>query len=346
MVHGGEIYDKNIELDYSVNLNPLGIPTAVIDAVRLAVEQIDRYPDTQLYSLRKRIAESEHTDYENIICSNGASEMLMTLLRYLQPGKILLTSPCFTGYYHAIRALGDSVQITEYSLNEKNDYQLDSDFLNCITKDIDLVILCNPNNPTGRAVDKDILQEILLKCEECGVKIIVDECFEPLSKRAESVVGYVNKFQGLYVIRAYTKLFSIPGIRFGYAYVPSKEVDNITRLLPEWNVSVIAGMAAYEAAGLVCGCDFVEQSVETVENERKYLEEQLACTGLVIYKSDANFLLIKSEYDLYNELLGYGIMVRDCSNIPGLDSSYIRIAVKDHISNEKLIGAIKQIIKR
>ena len=356
MLHGGEIYDKRIEMDFSVSLNPLPCPAEVMSAIREAAEEVSNYPDIRQSGFTQAVAEAENSlslkdvkfTAENIVGGNGASELLMAIVNMVRPKKALLPIPSFYGYEHALGAVKDCV-VEHYLLREEDDFELTEAFLDAITKDIDLVILGNPNNPTGKLIAGNILLKIMDKCREAGAALVADECFFRLSGKRDSdeipvsARDYINEYSDLFVVDAYTKLFSIPGVRVGFAITSTENAGRLRTFLPEWNMSVFAHRAGIKCAEITKEGSFTNESLETIQREKAYFVNELEQIGISTYPSDTNFILIRSDEDLYNRLLQQKILIRDCKTFEGLDKGYYRIAIKDHNANERLITAIKTL---
>ena len=357
MLHGGEIYDKKIEYDFSVNLNPCPCPDEVIEAVKDAIKDVDKYPDISQKKIRKAVAEVENHYLGNsdeglitpamVVAGNGASELILAIVRLLAPGKVLLPVPSFYGYRHALNALLDhemsknkKLEIKEFFLKEDNDFLLTTDFVSEITDDTDLVILANPNNPTGRCIGADALEAVIEKCNQMGTALLIDECFLHLSDAEVSALKYLHSCDRLFVVSAYTKLFSLPGVRLGYAVSSEDNISELMRCLPEWNLSVFAERAGIECARILIETDFEERSKQTIRKEREILKTFLEEKGIKVFSSETNYLLVFTEYDLLGDLLEKGILIRDCSNFKGLGKGYFRIAVKDADSVKTLMKAI------
>ncbi len=342
MLHGGEIYDRKIDLDFSVNLNPEPCPLKVRQAMEEALFHTGEYPDMEQRSFRQKVAEAENRlaggEYitaGNVFGGNGASELIMAAIRLISPRKVLLPIPSFYGYLHAIRALGNA-EICEYMLQSEDDFALSDAFVEAIDKDTDIVVLGNPNNPTGRCIDEDLLIKIIGRCRECECALIIDECFLHLSDGPKSGIRFLNECGNLFVINAYTKLFSIPGVRVGYAVSSEENILKLRALLPEWNMSVFAQRAGEACADVMMRDDYVSLSKERVGMLRKCMESDLKSFGLKVFTSDTNFILVQSDKRLYDFLLNEGILIRDCSNFAGLGSGYYRFAVKDEQSYERM----------
>ena len=195
MIHGGEIHDRKIDLDFSVNLNPCGCPEKVRDALLEAAGHIDEYPDIEQRAFRQKVAMAENKlaggDYlsEGNVCGgNGASELIMAVIRLVAPKKVLLPVPSFYGYLHGVKALGNA-GLCEYRMCSDSDFALGEDFPDHICENTDLVILGNPNNPTGRCIDEKLLDKIVQRCSCFGTSLVIDECFLHLSGGGTSSIG-------------------------------------------------------------------------------------------------------------------------------------------------------------
>ena len=339
MLHGGEIYDKRIELDFSVSLNPMPCPKEVQEAVRQAALEVSVYPDIRQRAFREAVAMAENTPADNIVGGNGASELLMAIVNMVRPKKALLPVPSFYGYEHVLRAC--SAEIEQYYLDESVGFELGEDFVHAITEFTDMVILGNPNNPTGRLISEDVLVKIMDRCRETGTTLVVDECFIRLTEGSTSARDYIDEYPNLFVVDAYTKLFSIPGVRVGFVITAKDNAKKIWNFLPEWNMSVFADRAGIACAKIAGEGSFTRESLDIIGREREYLAKELTAAGLTVFSSDTNFLLIRSDEALYKTLLEKGILIRNCNTFEGLSEGYYRIAVKDHASNERLMETIR-----
>ena len=367
MIHGGEIYDKTIEYDFSVNLNPVPCPVSIKNALLEAVTVAHKYPDLEQKSFRRAVSDSLNKmtsadgisfDSDMIIGGNGASELISAVVQMVRPRKVLLPIPSFYGYVHALN-MAKECEIITYKLDSDNDFELGKAFIDVIQEDIDLVIIGNPNNPTGRLIDREVLEGIIRKCRETNTALLVDECFyylsgdsrsteqkedsaeTSLSQTSISARNYISDYHGLFVIDAYTKLFSIPGVRVGYLVSCTDNITKIKRYLPEWNMSAFA-TAAGVACAMECTDDFCNESRQMISRERQFLVKELEKLGIKTYPSDSNFILIYSNVNLYDKLFEKKILIRDCSTYDGLCKGFYRIAVKNHVENMELVSRIKE----
>lgn len=348
-VHGGDVYRNEVKLDYSVSLNPLGVPEKIRSAALKGLDEITHYPDPYHIELRTALAKAEKTDPEKIVCGSGASELIMAAVHAFMPHKALITAPCYSGYETALRA--SEAAITEYPLSESDDFELGEGILDMISEDTDIVFITDPNNPTGRLTDEELIVRIAEKCAACGAVLMIDECFRPLTGRGSSGLPHGKgssdaAFGTVLHLRAFTKTFAIPGIRLGYIITDDiSAVDKIRKHLPEWNISRIAERAGAAASELMTDSDYISRAAAEIARERVYLTGELESLGIRVYPGDANYLLIRTESGLYEKLLANGILIRRCANFHGLDETYYRIAVRRHEDNVILTDVLRRIMQ-
>lgn len=340
-IHGGDIYRNQVSLDFSVNVNPFGMPQRVREALEAAVAWCERYPDIRSEALRDAIAGEKGIAPEDIVCGNGASELFTAILRAVHAKKVLLAVPSFYGYEHAAKSVG--AEICCHELLEADGYAVTERFLTAIGEDVDAVFLAVPNNPVGTVVEPELLEKIAERCQKNGVTLILDECFVTFTGEEErySFLKKYRNYPGVVIVRAFTKLYAMPGVRLGYLVCRDIALTEAVRGdLPEWNLSVFAQQAGCVACGQRA---YVKHSVTFVCRERDWLREQLLKIGITVFASNANFLMIKDGRPLAKELLKKGILIRDCSNYRGLSGGYYRIAVRRREENERLLAALVQV---
>lgn len=338
-IHGGDIYRNHVKIDFSVNINPLGIPEAVEAALYEAVKKSSRYPDISAEKLKKAVSGMLTVPKENLLFGNGASELFMAIIHGIKPKKVVIPVPSFYGYEYAAGVAEG--EILYYETKEKYDFCIQEDFLSVLTEDVDILFFANPNNPTGNLVSKEELRNVLSHCRDNGIYVVLDECFIEFCGKEWSMLQEIKNFPNLILVRAFTKIFSIPGVRLGYLVCSNPLLlEKIGRQLPEWNVSSFAQAAGYECAMQTA---FVEKTVTYIEKERQFLEAGLKQVGFRVFPGKANFLLIYCEKPLYERLLEKGILIRDCENFRGLSKGFYRIAVKNRKENEILLKAIGEI---
>lgn len=347
-MHGGDIYNNQVNIDYSVNINPLGVPEKVKKALTESLNSITSYPEYGAGSLRHAIAQMNDSPSANIVCGNGASELIMAVVNVVKPSRVLIPVPAFQGYKRAVKSLFPECEIKYVFLSETCDYRVDREVSKAI-RDYkpELVFVTNPGNPTGRLIEPDILQDIVDACYEVGSYIVIDECFLQLTGRIYDIA-----LRGKVItLKAFTKSYAIPGIRLGYCICSDVELAaGMEAVLPEWNISIPA-IAAGKAA--LKESDYIKEAVRIIEQERHYLKEAFEELGIKTFASDANYLVFKVEGEseksgtdslLFEKLLKRGILIRDCNDYEGMGDGFYRVAVKEHKENVILISNIRECL--
>lgn len=346
-VHGGDIQtyiDRHgfAPLDLSANINPFGIPDAVRAAMHSAVDNCTQYPDPFCRAARQAIGAREGVNPDFLYCGNGAADVLDRLAAVLKPRKVLLTAPTFAEYERTL----SGAEIRVHILREMDGFALTERILDEISPDLDAVYLCNPNNPTGRTAQPELLREIVRKCTENGVKLVVDECFNDFLTDAERHTrkDLLESNPGLIILRAYTKMYAVPGVRFGWCMTADAAlIEKLYHAGQPWNVSVIAQACAAAAANEP---DWAAETAKRIAEERRFLSDGLAACGLTVFPGEANFLLFRSnDIGLHEKLAEHGIMIRNCDNYRGLSAGYYRVAVKTREASKCLLNAIQLIIE-
>ncbi len=338
--HGGDIYtNAEIHLDFSVNVNPLGMPEAARRALFAAADALIRYPDPQCRALRKALAEKYGIAPEAILCGNGAADMIFRVCACLKPKKALTLAPTFSEYERPVKLFGG--EMAEYRLKEADGFALTDDILEAPTPDAELFFLCNPNNPTGRLAPFDLLRRVTEVCAKNGTLLMVDECFLEFTG-GPSMVPLLKEFPNLLILNAFTKLYALAGLRLGYLLCADTALlSRVAAFGAEWSVS-----AAAQAAGLgsLEEPTWAERTRSLVRAERNFMRESLTALGLSVSPADANFLLLKSPLPLHEPLKKRGILVRNCANFTGLNEQFIRIGLKTREENEALLQALKVVL--
>lgn len=339
--HGGNIYGNKVRLDFSSNINLLGIPAGVIQAAKKGVELSYHYPDTECHELREAISRAEKIPKEQIICGNGAADLIFSLVLTKKPKKSLLPAPTFYEYEQALQSI--DCEIIYHSLSDVNGFLLQEDFLEKITMDIDIIFLGNPNNPTGTLIEKELLERILMRCDTCNCLLVVDECFmDFVSKCKEyTMKEQCRNSKNLFVLKAFTKLYAMPGLRLGYGFSSDvKLLKNMKGVSQPWSVSVPAQMAGIAALKEE---EYVIRSLHMLREEKAFLMKELENLNMTIYGFKANYIFFGAIKGLYEKCMKKGILIRDCSNYRGLNEGYYRIVIKTHEENRQLIEVLKEI---
>lgn len=346
LIHGGDVYSarqkmKQEPLDFSANINPMGMPPGAVRAAADALQQCTQYPDPLCRELRAALAAYEGIPAEQIVCGNGAADLIFRIVAATHPQRALLLEPTFAEYEQALRSMDCS--IAYFPLQESEGFVLPEAFLQQLTPEINLLFLCNPNNPTGRTVPPALLREIWKRCEEAGILLVVDECFNEFLEHPErnTLKGVLKPGTNAVILKAFTKSFAMPGLRLGYGLCGNKSLaERIFFCGQPWGVSIpaqAAGIAALQEQG------YLERMRRLIQTERRWLSENLARLGLCVFPSEANYILFRTETEipLRERMEQRGVLIRACGNYRGLDNRYYRIAVRGHGENERLIAALK-----
>lgn len=339
-IHGGDIYRHKNVIDYSSNCNPFGPPKGVVEAICKGAFEIVHYPDVQASQLRSALSKHLSVQPENIFFGNGAAEVILSIAFALKPKKALLLAPTFAEYGEALSAAG--CELKYYKLHEKNGFAAQEDLIDAISEDIDIFFLCNPNNPTGVLTDRQLVEKLAQKCKDCNVTMVIDECFLDFvdSKDQISMIDKLEEYSNVIILKAFTKLYAMAGVRLGYCLCANNEtLEKLDGVRQPWNVSSLAQVAGVAALDEK---DYVRESLEVLAQEKKWLIDNMKALGYEVYGSKANYIFFSGSKDLYDNCLGKGIMIRDCSNYVGLEKGYYRIAVRLHEDNAKLIKVLSE----
>lgn len=347
--HGGNIYkfarilnkEPSSILDFSANINPLGLPKGLKEYLISNLDNIIYYPDPEYLELKKEIANYINLSPENILVGNGAIEVMSLLITSIKK-KAIIPVPTFSEYAHICKI--NNLDLEYFPMAEN--FKLD---IECLANRLKnernaILILCNPNNPTGGLIEISSLRFLLDEIANLDISLIIDEAFIEFTEDypKHSAVRLIKIYPNLYIVRSLTKFFGIPGLRLGYGVATEEAIDRIENHILPWSVNILADLAGrYVLEDRV----FMEDTIRLITMERKLLLRELSDIKWIhAYPSQANFILTKIEADtevLESYLLEKGILIRNCKNFEGLGKSYIRLAVKDHNSNEKLIKYLK-----
>ncbi len=341
--HGGEIYDKKVYLDFSVNTNPLGLPEGVRKALISQTDSFARYPDNRCGGLTKAIAEYEKVSRDFIICGNGASDLIYRLCYALKPKRAMITAPAFSEYEKALREAGS--EVVYCCLEEQEEFRVTGRLGGQLNKQLDVLFLCNPNNPVGNLISPGLLEDVMEQCLRHHIFLVMDECFMDFTEKEKthSLKKYVADNDGIFLLKAFTKQYAMAGLRLGYGICSDKRLLELMHGTgPSWNVSVPAQLAGIEALKEET---YRIRTRELIGREREYLCQSLENLGLKVFKPTANYIFFKGRDSLYDALLARGILVRHCDNYNRLNKEFYRIAVKKHEENVILIQEIEECLK-
>ena len=346
LVHGGDWAGYRAEfgrdaLDFSANVSPLGLPEGVARAITAALPTADRYPDPLCRELRAKLALHEGVPAEQILCGNGAADLIFRLVWAKKPRRALVTAPTFAEYATALESVGCTVE--RFFLREQEDFAVTDAFCAAIRPGVDMVFLCQPNNPTGQLASPGLVEKLLRRCEACGAILAVDECFLDFLPDADRWTAKPLLESGsLVIFKAFTKLYGMAGVRLGYCLCGDEALlEKMQAAGQPWAVSSLA-----QAAGIAALKEtaYVDEVRALIAQQRPAMTAGLRALGLRVIDGKANYLLFRAPADLNERLRPLGTQVRSCANYPGLGSEWYRTAVRTAPENARLLELMKEVL--
>lgn len=352
--HGGNLYkirrSANTKelLDFSANINPLGLPRSVRQVIEENIDEIIHYPDAEAYALKQSLAKSYALPFEKLILGNGAVELLYVLCHHLRPRKVLIPAPSFSEYERASRAAG--AQVSYYGLPPENGFFPDIKELGAKAAAYDMLFIGNPNNPTGTMLTQKEIAAVLDEAKRGNTMVVVDESFIDfaLGNEAYTAKPLLERFDNLVVLHSLTKFYAIPGLRLGFAAANESLAAALHLCKDPWNVNSLAQAAGVAALGDKA---YAAASREFIVAEKESFYQQISMfSKLKAYRPSVNFMLADIKKTgltsaAFQALcLKEKILVRDCSNYPGLSGKYVRFAIKAAAENKVLMKALTKIL--
>ena len=347
-----EIYHIKKEdiTSFSANVNPLGISPLLRDTLAKHVDAITSYPDREYTQLRKSICAYTGANFENIIVGNGSTELISLFIQTTHPKKALILGPTYSEYEREISLEGGHTLY--YPLKEENNFQMDvEDFCRQLNDSLDLLVLCNPNNPTATAVARKDMRKILDCALQHGISVMVDETYEEFTPEGSKIssIPLTNNYNNLIVLRGISKFFAAPGLRLGYAVTGNPDLlKYINTKKNPWTINSLA-----EIAGCIMFSDkdYIDKTKALITGERQRMYDILSSWKTVkVYPSCTNFLLVRILREdvtsdmVFDHCIRKGLMIRDCATFPFLDSSYIRFCVMSPEKNDELLEAFREVL--
>lgn len=345
MEHGGDLltyeslYDGEL-IDFSSNINPLGPPEGLNEVLVSSFQALTAYPDIKYRKLKSAISKYLRCEEKNILVGNGAVEIINNFV--MPAKKVIVMTPSFSEYENRAIAHGKLVSRIPYS-----DFTIDIKAIEYTIRENDLLILGNPNNPTGLRLPKDKLIEVYKLIKKSNAFLLLDEAFFEFCPEDYDSIDLFKQYnyENIGIIRAATKFFALPGIRLGYGCTSIAKVKEIGGIELPWSVNSLA-----DAAGqfIFNANEFIKESKTYIETERNFLLKELSTIeGIKPYNTNTNFILIKliswNEEYIFNYFLKKGIVIRKCSSFKELNENHIRVAIKDRENNLKLIERFQEL---
>jgi len=345
VAHGGIYsaglgYDPKV-IDFSSNVNPLGYPLSIKNSFKEHFSLLSVYPDSNSNELRKYLQKYTSIPSNQIVVGNGATEIIYNFCRaFLKRRKVLIPIPAFANYKSAASLHVASFHFLK-TMNLNNSI---SKLQEEISKKY-CVFICNPNNPSGVLTKRKNLLKILESAYDNSSIVFLDECFiELVPNSNESLVSYLKEFDNLFILRSLTKSFGLAGLRIGYGLGSKRMIEVLHKLKIPWNVNGIAQKLAIKALSDVL---HLKKTRKIIAREGKFLRYSISkIDGFTCYPSHANFILIKTKMNskhLQKKLLKKNILVRDCSTFRGLNNNFIRVAIRTHKENLKLVETLRRL---
>lgn len=334
---------------FSANVNPLGVSPRLRSTLANHIDAITTYPDREYTSLRKCIAKYVNTDYENIIMGNGSTELISLFIQITNPKKAFIVGPTYSEYEREI-ALGGGTCLY-YPLKEEQDFVLDiSHFTAQLHEDLDLLVLCNPNNPTSGSITRKEMRRILDVCKQNDIFVMVDETYVEFAEEYEAItaVPLTSFYNNIVILRGTSKFFASPGLRLGYAVTGNRDlIKSINTRKNPWTISslaVIAGEIMFQDSA------YISETTALISSERTRMYAEFSKDKrFKCYKPSGNFMLLRildetlTSGDLFDRAIREKMMLRDCSTFPFLDNKYIRFCFMEPAMNDRLLECLTRV---
>ena len=372
-IHGGNIFQfahkQRIEpyevVDFSANINPLGPSQRGLDALNVQLRYISHYPDATNDDVLNAIADTYEMDKHQIIVGNGAAELLYAICRLPGYTGAFVPAPGFSEYKEALEASKIPVRDIFYRPREDDNgkpyFEVPYLALETFAAELKgqdgriIVFLGNPNNPDGTLLDKDHIRTVASMLKDANSLLVIDESFidfvgnDPLQDNEHSIRSLVNEFDNIIVVHSFTKFYAVPGLRIGAAFTNETLITQLQQYIPSWSVNTLA--QAYTKAALN-DVDYIKRTKQELNEERAFMYNALdAIEGITVYPPSANFMLFQVNQEgitanyINEELKKYNMIVRNCDSYVGLTNHWVRIAIKDHDTNIKLVDKLTDILK-
>lgn len=348
-----EIYGiaKEDIISFGANVNPLGLSEKLRTGLSAHLDALTGYPDREYTSLRKTIADYCHTDYRNVIVGNGSTELISLSIAIKHPKHAIILAPTYSEYEREISLNGG--QYTYYELTEETNFQLNCEhFLSCLNDTIDLLVICNPNNPTSTSLSAETIRKILEHCKKTDTFVVIDETYIEFVTDYEetTAIPLTKEYDNFLVLRGISKFFACPGLRLGYAVCGNSDLLAIIeeRKNP-WTINSLA-----EVAGklMFTDTDYIKATTSLISEERERVANALrSVRGLKVYEPTANFVLVQitlpslTADDLFEACIKRGCMIRNCSTFPFLNNQYFRICFMNPKENDILLDCIQKTVQ-
>lgn len=336
---------------FSANVNPLGISPKLRKGLSERIDAITGYPDREYTSLRKCIASYVGTDMEHIVVGNGSTELISLFIQLTHPKKAFILGPTYSEYEREISLGGGSSHY--YRLEESVDFKLDFEALrNELSAEFDLLVICNPNNPTSTAIPNSEMRKILDFCKQKDILCMVDETYVEFTENIDQItsVPLTQYYNNIIILRGISKFFAAPGLRLGYAICGNMDLlKEVNKRKNPWTINTLAAIAGEI---MFTDNDYIDKTRTLIKAERNRICKLLSsCPNLKVFPPSANFVLLKilkedvTAAELFDTAIRKGFMIRDCSTFPFLDQKFIRFCFMSPEKNTELVELLLDALK-
>ncbi|MGV8905169.1 MAG: pyridoxal phosphate-dependent aminotransferase [Acetobacterium sp.] len=341
--HGGYNGENPEMLDFSVNINPLGIPDRIKEKLIAGIDGLVNYPEITGKSAIEKLAGDIGVNPQNIILGNGAIELIYLFARSHKPGKALIIQPTFNEYERALKLYGWDVD--HFILAEKNNFMIDPVKLSAAIDSIkpQVVFCCNPNNPTGSVYSREFIARLVEKTAT-ETSWFLDESFIGFTAEEDGLPLIKNSDHPVFLLRSLTKLYALPGLRIGYGVGTEAIIKAMEAYKEPWTIN---GLGLIAAAAVYDEKDYEKKTRDYIAGERRRVYHELKkIDSLKVFESGTDFhlcrLLKGRVKDLQMLLEAQGMNIRTCEDFTGLDETYFRIAIKKEKNNSQLLACLNQ----
>lgn len=336
---------------FGANVNPLGLSGKVKEEIKEHLDLISSYPDREYKALRRAVGDYLRVSPKHVLVGNGSTELISLLIEQRCPKKALILGPTYSEYARELSFSGSTQEY--YHLTPDNGFHLDlPDFVNRLQEGFDLLIICNPNNPTSSVIKTDEMRQILRACRDTNTFVMIDETYVEFVPDIEEVtaMSFLEEFDHFMVLRGVSKFFAAPGLRLGYGVTSNQAfLERVKEHQIPWSLNSIG---AFAGERMLKDHEYIERTRSLISRERtRMLKELKKLADIRVFEAHANFILIQLQkddltaYDVFEALIRQGLMIRDCSSFQCLKGEYIRFCVMMPKANTRLLKALKEILE-
>lgn len=340
---------KDEIIQFGANVNPLGLSEHIKQELSAHLDIISSYPDRNYTALKRAISRYCKCSPENVVVGNGSTELISLLISQRSAKKALVLGPTYSEYERELSLTGG--QLSYYNLKESDNFILNTEnFINSIADGTDLVIICNPNNPTSSAISQKDMEKIVNYCHSKDIFVMIDETYVEFAPDMAMItaIPLTDRYDNLMVIRGVSKFFAAPGLRFGYAVTSSRGF--LTMLLTHQNPWSLNSIGAFAGELMLQDIEYIEKTWKLIDSERRRLYHELEkLDTFKVYPSYANFILLQilkkdvTSFQVFETAIREKMMIRDCSSFQSLNGEFVRFCIMKPEDNQRLLSVLQKI---